>query len=51
MANLWEAQQADKSQVQILALNQLTETPVVELGESWKKLRRRTAPWEDQQFQ
>jgi hypothetical protein len=23
------------------------ETPVVELGKNWKKLRRRAAPWED----
>jgi hypothetical protein len=26
-------------------------TPVVEMGKGWKKLRRRTTPWEDQQSQ
>jgi hypothetical protein len=42
-----------KSQMHIFTTNQWTEArnPVVELGESLKKLWRSAAPWEDQQSQ
>jgi hypothetical protein len=35
--------------MQIFALNQWTTlSPVVELGKSWKKLKKRATLWEDQ---
>jgi hypothetical protein len=38
--------------MQIIKPNQLKlGTPVVELGKTWKKLRKRAAPCEDQQSQ
>jgi hypothetical protein len=51
MAALGEAQQAAEKvrfRYKYPANEQKPETPLVELGESWKKLRRRAAPWENQ---
>jgi hypothetical protein len=44
-------QQAAERDISTQPNGQKLGTPVVELGKSWKKLRKRAAPWEDQQSQ